>query len=61
MKILVAFVVCPPFNIIAAYAVRVDATEGSNHRRELPVVVEEKALLRWACGRHGHLVELLGV
>ena len=39
----------------------IPGVEGSNHRWELPVIVEEEALLRWACGRHGHLVELLGV
>merc|ERR1719471_603984 len=37
------------------------STEESNHGWELPVVVEEEALLRWARGRHGHLVELLGI
>ena len=39
----------------------IHSTEESNHGWELPVVVEEEALLRWARGRHGHLVELLGI
>jgi len=68
MKILVAFV-GPPSNKIAAYDVcvcesrrmRQSRSPESNHRWELPVVVEEEALLRRARGRHGHLVKLLGI
>ena len=70
MKILVErSFVGTPFNRIAAYDVfhafanseLIHSTEESNHGWELPVVVEEEALLRWARGRHGHLVELLGI
>ena len=39
----------------------IHSTEESNHGWELPVVVEEEALLRRARSRHGHLVELLGI